>query len=533
MSEVINLIVNAKPVSLGKYRVLATVKPRLLPAYYKTSEEVEGILEDYNLARNMLAVSDTGEPMYIVEEPVLDERLREEYELVFNKLTTATITAEEGGDVAGAYVSTLEQILSDFGVTGRDARVLGYYILRRVLGWDAINPLVNDPYIEDITLPKPTSNVYVIVKRPEKELAVYTEGWIKTNISFPSESEVADFLRFMATRSGGQITTAQPIAELRTPEGYRLAMNLAEIGDVSFTMRKFPSIVYSIADLIRFGTLSPEMATYFWVLIEDYYFILVIGEMASGKTTLLQALLSLVPSNRKIVTLEDTPELRLAHPLWEAHHTRRTATAEDIDLFKLGRYSLHTRAQYLVIGDVRGREIDALIQMRASGHGALSTFHAKSPDEVFMRITSPPLNVQPSFMVFINTIVLMQRLFHPEKGIIRRVRSVWEVTGLREEALKTGYRAVVYKKVFSYDPQQDTFTPNTLRGVFEKSKFLKDIAYSHYPSIKQFMRELEFRRAFMKKLVELPGDKYDYRKITELIAKAYRRILEMRMEARK
>lgn len=102
----------------------------------------------------------------------------------------------------------------------------------------------------------------------------------------------------------------------------------------------------------------------------------------------------------------------------------------DIDLFELTKFSLRRRGQYIVIGEVRGKEIQTLVQGAATGQGSAATFHADSIEEVFMMMTSPPLNVKPAFLMLIWAIALMRRVKLRNGRVVRRMVRVWKVKGL-------------------------------------------------------------------------------------------------------
>lgn len=125
------------------------------------------------------------------------------------------------------------------------------------------------------------------------------------------------------------------------------------------------------------------------VLLEFKPFIMIIGPTGTGKTTFLNSLLGMVNPLSKVITIEDTPEINLAKDNWVRLFSRTSINSSfDVSLFELSKLALRYRPDYLVIGEVRGREIEALVHASASGHGSLATFHAGTPNEAVTRISS-------------------------------------------------------------------------------------------------------------------------------------------------
>ena len=141
--------------------------------------------------------------------------------------------------------------------------------------------------------------------------------------------------------------------------------------------------------------------------------IFVSGAMATGKTTMLNALLLLTDPRRKIVTLEETPELNLPHPLWQRMYTREIpfySQLKPVTLWDLAIWSLRSRGDYVVIGEARGEEVTALVQQSLFGTGALTTIHATSPQDLINRLISPPLNLPEHWLSSIWAIVQLRNI---------------------------------------------------------------------------------------------------------------------------
>ncbi|MEM1560232.1 MAG: type II/IV secretion system ATPase subunit [Ignisphaera sp.] len=466
--------------------------------------------------------------VYHIEEPPVSQLVSNLYKQVREKLQSMEIELpEDPQQKIHTYISYIMYALRELGFDDAFHKYpeLIYYLIRDTIGWRIIDVLIHDPRVEDISYSSLPRKLFVVMRHDRIPVT-----WIETNILL-SEEELSKLIEFMAFKTGKTISVANPLLEARTPEGYRLAANLKEVSISSgFTIRKFPEDPISITKLIYNKTMSPLLASYLWTLVEYQKFIIIMGAMATGKTTVLQSILSAIPRDKKVVTIEDTPELRLDHPLWQPYYTRGSmyGTEQNITMIDLGRFALRSRAQYIVIGEVRDREIETLVQMAATGHGSLCTFHAENPETLFLRLTSPPLNVQPSFMLTIASIVLQVRVWSRKyKKFVRRTSKVWEVTGIKHVTREIEI-PVEYKPVFIWDPYEDKHYPETVDDLLEESKQLNIIGTTVYGEddwYEMMKWELEEKTRFLEQLVR--EGVFDFREVTE---KIYRKSEEMRMK---
>ncbi|MEB2835994.1 MAG: type II/IV secretion system ATPase subunit [Desulfurococcales archaeon] len=327
-------------------------------------------------------------------------------------------------------------------------------------GYGPLYPLIIDPHVEEIACEGPGKPLAIIHK-------LVPDRWVDADIVL--DEEEADSLAIQLARLAGKtVSLAAPLAEGLTREGHRVAVTfsreVSRFGS-SFIVRKFPSRPITIADLIAQSVISPLEAAYLWLLLEARMFILIIGPMASGKTTLLQALASLIPPFRRVVTIEDTPEIRLPTPHWDALVARPPLPGEDIgeiSLEDLLRFALRRRADYIIVGEVRGREARLLSQAVAAGHGGMTTFHADSPEAAIMRLLLDPIDLPRLFLRSIAAIVLIRRMPDYMGGVRRRVVSITEVTN-DDELLD----------VFTWDPHTDTHKPSEPEAVLDASERIK------------------------------------------------------------
>ena len=462
---------------------------------------------------------------YFIEEPPVSPQVEKLYSLVRERFQSLEIEIPEGAvSVENIYEHYIHEALSELGFEDAYEKYpeLSYYIIRDIVGWRVIDVLMRDPYVEEIDMPMPDRPISIVHKFTNIPVK-----WVDTNIVL-NEKEAVDLIEFLAFKTGKQINVASPILEAQTPEGYRVAANLREVGrSPNFTIRKHTKKPFSLVFLVRNKTISPLIAAYLWTMVENMKFIMVVGGMGSGKTTTLQAMTSLIPQDKKVVTIEDTPELKLNHPRWQALYTRRSlyGSEQDVDLETLARYSLRTRADYVIIGEVRDKEMNVLVQIAASGHGSACTFHSTDPHTMFVRMMSPPLNVQPAFLPVISAVLFMAEVKVPGRlGTVRRMIKVWEITGLKK-MVNVADVPVDYTEIFTWDAQEDKHYPETVEELLEKSYHLRNIGMFKYGEENwwDMMKwELEEKKKFIEYLVKEGIE--DFEQVTEMI---YRKTLEL------
>ncbi|MFP3264386.1 MAG: type II/IV secretion system ATPase subunit [Acidilobus sp.] len=296
-------------------------------------------------------------------------------------------------------------------------------------GYGKIYPLMIDPHIEEISYSGSLSNVVVIHKQVPSR-------WVMTDIKL-TEEEANGIAIELARKAGKSVSIASPYAEGLTAEGHRVSVSfmreMSRFGS-SFVIRKYPQKPFTIADLLSSKAIDPLAAAYLWLIEEAQGFIIIEGAMGAGKTTVLQSLISLLPPYSKVVTIEDTPELVVVGPIWDSLVTRpRTPgqEVEEITLEDLLKFTLRRRADYVIVGEVRGREGRLLAQAAASGYGAMTTLHSDSPQGAIMRLTMEPISLPPLFLESVKSIVQVKSLRAFGGRASRRVNEVAEMDGDR------------------------------------------------------------------------------------------------------
>jgi flagellar protein FlaI len=404
---------------------------------------------------------------YITIEPSMAEETHDKYEDVLSSILKeapyekAHETKQEFSEVLDKLmrkVTTQEKIkkegwltrkMSGFEtkrilVTAGEFDAMKFFLKRNIIEHGPLEPIIRDPYIEDIHSIG-TTNMYIVHK---------VFGMMGTNVKFRDEAELDEFLRTMSERIGKPVSDAKPIIDGALPDGSRI--NIVYSEDVSkqgssFTIRKFSEKPFTVTALIKFGTLNTEIGAYVWLCLENGMSVIVSGETASGKTTTLNAILTFINHNQKVYSAEDTPEVIAPQPVWQRLITRDAGPeGSRVELFDLVRTALRSRPNYIIVGEVRGREGNVMFQAMQTGHAVLSTFHAPSTKQLIQRFTGDPINVPIRFMDNLNAVVFQSSLYEGGR-LIRRVMSVDEIIRYSKDL-----DGVLTRSVFRWDPFTDT-----------------------------------------------------------------------------
>ncbi len=381
-----------------------------------------------------------------------------------------------------------------------------YYYDKYKSGYGRIYPLIIDPHIEEIAIDGPFKPVAVIHRfQPSR--------WIDVDIYLTRE-ETDSLALQLARKAGRIISIASPYAEGLTEEGHRIAVTFTrEISRFGSTavIRKYPDKPITMADLIASKVISPLAAAYLWILAEARGFIIIIGNMGSGKTTLLQAIAGMIPPYHRIITIEDTPEIRLPHTHWDSLVARPSTPggeAPEITLEELLKFSLRRRADHIIVGEVRGREAKLLAQAAASGHGTITTFHADSAEGALLRLRLEPINLPGLFIRIITAIVHVRRIPIPGGRAIRRLVGISEIIG--EEPVG----------VFKWRPHGDYLEPSDPKILIETSQKIHEAWEKLGMPTSMLLQELEERKTFLEIHSGSPPETF-YEKLREFYISKY------------
>ncbi|MDE1762852.1 MAG: type II/IV secretion system ATPase subunit [Thaumarchaeota archaeon] len=372
----------------------------------------------------------------------------------------------------------------------KDVANLKYHFLRKRAGMGLLDPFLTDPHLEDISVVG-AGNMYVIHKM---------FGALKCPI-FLSVEEIDELIISMSEQFGKTVSHAKPVIDATLPEGSRI--NIVFGKDVSrkgtnATIRRFASTPLSITQILPSKTLNSTEAAYLWIMMSEGMSVFINGETASGKTTTMMALTAFIPSNWKIVSIEDTPELTLPHANWISEATRDTGNQNSsVTMFDLLKAALRQRPNYIFVGEIRGAEANIAFQAMQTGHPVVSTFHAANMTALIQRITNPPMNIPKTNVENLNIALFQASVTGADGKRVRRVLSINEVLGYNPEG-----NNVMFIPVFDWDPGRDEVK---FRGKGSSALFISRVLEKRGMSRKDeplLYEELAMRAKILDKMVE-------------------------------
>ncbi|MFA5394829.1 MAG: type II/IV secretion system ATPase subunit, partial [Methanogenium sp.] len=319
----------------------------------------------------------------------------------------------------------VDHIIFDYGIklAPISREKILYHIHKNFIGDGRIDAIMHDKYIEDISCDGINAPLFVYHSNYES---------IQTNLVYTRAEDLDSFVTKLAQRAGKYISIAEPMLDATMADGSRIQMTLGfevTAHGSTFTIRKFKDEPITPTDLIEWGTYSPLSVAFLWLAVENGKPCIFAGGTASGKTTSLNAISLFIPPLAKIVTLEDTRELKLPHKNWIPSITRESFDKDgkgSIDMYELLRAALRQRPEYILVGEVRGKEAQTLFQAMSTGHVTYATTHADSVASVVHRFENPPMNVPRNMLSALDLVsIQVQARFGGQR--IRRNKTLIEI----------------------------------------------------------------------------------------------------------
>jgi flagellar protein FlaI len=432
---------------------------------------------------------------YEVIEPTLlkeeEDQLKEIKHILFEEIDV-NLKDVDTREKAEEYLERkVRETIKEYGFkTAKEAiDKLMYYIVRDFIGYGKIDPLMKDHLIEDISADGVNIPIYVWHRNYES---------LPTNIIYQGSEELNSFIIRLAYLAKKNISIATPLLDAALPEGSRIQLTYgSEVTrrGSTFTIRRFRVDPLTISDLIAFNTMSSEMAAYFWYGIENRASILITGGVAAGKTTTLNCLSMFIKPELKIVSVEDTAELNLPHENWIPSVVRPGFRQYDegigaITLFDLLKAAVRQRPDYIIVGEIRGKEAYTLFQALATGHLGMSTIHGESVSAATHRLESEPMNIPRPLLTMIDAIAVQLRT-EIEGKPVRRTLKVTEVLGLDSNT-----KELLTSDVYQWDAKRDVFSYSGRSHILEKS--MKKLGLTE----NEVQRELHRRKMVLEWMVD-------------------------------
>jgi flagellar protein FlaI len=408
---------------------------------------------------------------------------------------------EENDDKEAVLDSKIRSIIKDYTIEITPAMLekISYYIKRDFVRFGKIDALMMDDSIEDVSGNGHNVPIFLYHRAHQN---------IATNVVY-EEDELNSFIIQMAQRSGKHISVAEPMVDATMPDGSRIQMTLGTSVTAhgsTFTIRKFSDTPITPVDLVKWGTFSSESMAYLWLCIENNKSLIYAGGTASGKTSSLNAVSLFIPEKAKVITLEDTRELKLPHPNWIPSITRDSFTADErgaVDMYDLLKAALRQRPEYLLVGEVRGKEALTLFQAMSTGHTTFSTMHADSVASAIHRLENPPISVPRTMIQALDIMSIQSQTYTKGKRVRRNIKLV-EIVDIDPNT-----RNIRTNDIFVWDSESDMFIRTG------ESKALFDIKMRRGWAQGKVDQELYYRQ----KILEYMADNgiTDFQEISDII----------------
>jgi archaeal flagellar protein FlaI len=427
---------------------------RAAPHFAKLLSEYD-IMQDGNLISHVRIYHSPEErrPLYIIGLPEASAATRSHLEEVKQEVAgefwawTDESDSESKTRLYDARKRMVSDILKkDFSPDPDALDQLVRIVMNEMYGLGELEALLEDRRLEEI-----------VVNAAKQPVSVYHKdfGWLRTNIMMKNEAETENFSQQIARKVGRQISTLNPILDAHLGTGERVNATLSPISAYgnTITMRLFAKNPWTIVSLINKGSnaMSPEMAALLWQAMHYEMNILTAGGTASGKTSALNALLALIPSFQRIVTIEDTRELYLPSYQWNwVPLVTRVPNPEgmgEVTMLDLMVNSLRMRPDRIVMGEIRRkREAEVFFEAMHTGHSVYSTVHADTGQQVLKRLIEPPIEIPESQVEDVHLLLVQYR---DRRRNIRRTHEISEVL--------CGVSGPELNRLFTWKPRSDAF----------------------------------------------------------------------------
>jgi flagellar protein FlaI len=499
---------------LGKQAIYNFLYPVGDPNFVHIYSRGHGLRPIYNVVEpripkrlsKILPVVEKGIAYYITPED--DYETSSEQKEILVRLLRKLVVLNESLKGVGVYkvVSRLPPKI----LTNKDTfETLKYILVKEKVGTGILEPFIKDPYIEDISCDG-VGPIFI-------EHKVF--GSCESTISFKNDEELDEFVITLSERIGRPVNYRKPLVDGTLPDGSRI--NIVFGRDISrrgtnFTIRKFSDIPLSVTQLCAWNTLSLLEAAYLWMLLEAGMSVWVAGETASGKTTTLKAITTFIRPEVKIVSVEDTPEVVVPHENWVREVTRESEEGGSaVELFDLLKAALRQRPNYIIVGEIRGKEGSVAFQAMQTGHPVLATFHASTVEKLIQRLTGVPIEIPKTYIDNLSAVVIQSGVRVPQTGRFeRRVITLNEIIGY--DSIEDRFNFI---ELFNWEPSLDE---HVFKG--EGTSFLLEqkIAVMRGYSrreIRKIYRDLEKRAKILDILIK--RNVFDYYDVWRAIKNIY------------
>jgi flagellar protein FlaI len=423
-------------------------------------------------------------PTYLITLPKVERATKAILDKVQEKLisevqiSTAELLDPKAVDkIKGDFAEKAKKMIQDeiSLVPTRTLNILTGFLIHEMLGLGTMEMLLKDDKLEELVINSSRDPIWAYHK---------SYGWVKTNVVVPSESQIENYAALIGRRVGRQITVLNPLMDAHLISGDRVNATLFPISTRgnTITIRKFRRKPWTITELLKAKTISFEVASMLWMTFEYEMSMIFSGGTASGKTTAMNVMMPFIPPNQRVISIEDTRELRLPDFIHWVPMTTREPNPEGkggVSMLDLLVNSLRMRPDRIVVGEIRRqREAEVLFEAMHTGHSVYATVHADTAEQTIRRLTSPPINLP---MAMLETLPLITVMFRQRRLGIRRVLEVAEIMGSTSKSEQIDLN-ILYKwkprsdKIDMVNPSIRIFQELEMHTGMTKDEMDRDIA---------------------------------------------------------
>ena len=470
----------------------SSVKKHHSTSITKTTTKDSKVVSTYNFKSEDIPITikihikkDEFVPIYEVSisgisknTEIVLEKIREELTSQVTLGMVEILSVKDTGVIEKKFTQAIETLLNKH-FPDADKRTISFlksYLVRKSLGTGSIEILMDDTSLEEIAINNAEDPVWVYHKK---------FGWLKTDIMLESEEQIRHYASMIGRKIGRQITILEPLMDAHLATGDRVNATLGPISikGNTITLRKFAAKPWTITDFIKSETISTGASALIWLGIQYELSALISGGTATGKTSMLNVVANFFPPNQRVISIEDTREIRLPKFLHWVPMITRLPNPEgkgEISMLDLLVNSLRMRPDRIIVGEIRRkREAEVLFEAIHTGHSVYATVHANDTRETITRLTNPPIEVPRTMLPAISMIIVQYR--NRRTGVrktfqISEILPNSETNTLIQLDIRSGKLSTVNKSktLFNTIELFTGFTKNELKkSLEEKERVLK------------------------------------------------------------
>ena len=405
-----------------------------------------------------VGILQVGEYTQVIVEKIKEDLLREG---IFENSDKENFSYDK---LKNAYIKKVRELIDFYlPILSIDEKnKIVTYIIQKSLDLGFVDILISDANIEEIT-----------INGGDKSIMIYhrKHGWVSSNLKFMNDDEVKNIASRIALENKKFFSNLNPLLDAHLRGGHRVNATLDPISTMgtTLTIRRFSDKPWTVSDLINSKTSSALALSIIWIAMENELSVIVAGGTGSGKTSFLNAISSFIPASQRIISVEDTREIRLPN---YAHWVPMEARQQNqegkggISMLDLIVNSLRMRPDRIIIGEIRKKqEAEVLFEAMRTGHSVYGTFHANTANETVLRLSSSPINIPKFTLSALGLIVIQHR---DRKSGQRMTLQIAEVDKDGNESVILQYKPKIGKYFFKNRPKILIEKLEEFQGVTEK-----------------------------------------------------------------